>query len=84
MGIGGTENQAKIGNTKELISNLKQVFSNSELKIIVMQLQKLKQSKESTKDITQVLRSMKLAMFKDQKDPCATDKHFKGKQKCLL
>ena len=42
MGIGGTENRQKLGNTQELISHLKKVFSNNELKIIVQQLQKLK------------------------------------------
>ena len=65
MGISGTENKTKMVDSKELIMNLKKVFSNSELKIIVQQLQKLKQAKDEMRDITQILRSIRLAMFKD-------------------
>lgn len=65
MGISGSENKTKMVDSKELIMNLKKVFSNSELKIIVQQLQKLKQAKDEMRDITQILRSIKLAMFKD-------------------
>ena len=83
MGISGTENKTKMVDSKELIMNLKKVFSNSELKIIVQQLQKLKQAKDEMRDITQILRSIRLAMFKDQKEPSETDKLFSGKQACL-
>ncbi len=65
MGIGGVENKVKMGNTKDLISNLKNGFSNNELKIIVQLLQRLKSIKEGNKDISGILKSMKLAMFKD-------------------
>ena len=42
MGIGATDNKQKVGNTQELIADLKKVYTNHELKMIVGLLQKLK------------------------------------------
>ena len=78
-------NQQQKSNTQGLIAQLKEVFSTTELKVIVNCLQKLKQGKNGTQDnITNVLRSLKLAVFKDQKNPKETDKKFEGKQACLV
>ena len=65
MGIGGHENKVKINNTGDLISQLKKVFSNTELKVVVQCLQKLKAAKDGVKDIKGVLRNLKLVIFKD-------------------
>lgn len=83
MGIGSLENKEKMTSTTDLIGSLKKVFTPTELKVIVTCLQKLKQAKEGTKDIQGVLKSLKLAIFKDQKTPSVTDKRFEGKYYCV-
>ena len=65
MGIGGMENKKKINDTGDLIKSLKKVFGNTELKLIVECLQKLKQAKDGLEQIQNVLRSLGRAIFKD-------------------
>ena len=84
MGMVVHENKAKINNTSDLISQLKKVFSNTELKVVVQCLQKLKAAKDGVKDITGVLRNLKLVIFKDQKKPRKTDKRFDDKHNCIV
>lgn len=80
-----TENRAeKVNNTADLISMLKKVFSNKELKVIVQCLQKIKAATDGLKTIQSVLRNLRLVIFRDQKTPSATDKLFDDKKECIL
>ena len=73
MGIGCLESNVKLNDTRQLIIMLKKVFSNTELKLVISCLQKLKEAQDGLRDIQNVLRSLKLAFFRDQKIPRNTD-----------
>ena len=78
MGIGSLENTQKMASNRDLITAIKKVFYDKELKHIIECLKELKKAKEL--DIAGALKNLKFAIFKDQENPKETDKAYAGKK----
>jgi len=71
-------------NTADLITSLKKVFSNTELKVVTECLKKIKEARDGVRNISSVLNQLKLVIFRDQKNPRVTDAKFNEKHECIL
>ena len=77
------DNTNRIKDTKALISQLKKVFGNNELKLVTSYLVKLKEKKSGTDDVRPTLTLLQKVVFKDQTNPKATDNEFIEKKECI-
>ena len=84
LGLGNLDAKVQMQNTADLISSLKKVFSNTELKVVTECLKKIKEAKDGARNISTALKQLKLAMFRDQKRPRETDAKFDDKHECIL
>ena len=65
LGLGKFDAKVQMQNTADLISSLKKVFSNTDIKVVTECLKKIKEAKDGEMNISTALKQLKLSMFRD-------------------